>query len=78
MKSTKFLNLNIYNYTLTSSDGIKHNHIDHVHKRKLSNIINIRSIRGADCDTDHYLFVTTLRETLLLKKEIKQQLVAVL
>ena len=38
--------------------------------------IEIRSLRGADCDTDHYLVVATIRERLSLKKGIMQHLVA--
>ena len=57
---------------------VSHNQIDHVlvGKRRQSNIIVIHSLRGADCDTDHYLVVTTIRERLSLTKGIKQHLVA--
>ena len=45
-------------------DGITHNQIYHVlvDKRRQSSIIYIRSLRGADCDTDHYLVVTAIKE----------------
>ena len=36
----------------------------------------MRTLRGADCDTDYYLVVATMRERLSLKKGIKQLLVA--
>ena len=54
---------------------VSHNEIDHVlvDKRRQSSIIDIRSLRGADCDTDHYLVVATIRERLSLKNEIKQR-----
>ena len=38
--------------------------------------MDVRSLRGADCDTDHYLVVATIREGLSLKKGIKLHLVA--
>ena len=70
--------LPIHKYTWTSPTGIKHNQIDHVlvDKRRQSSIIDVRSLRGADCDTDHYLVVATIRERLSLKKGIKLHLVA--
>ena len=47
--------LNSFNWT--SPDGITHNQIDHVlvDKRRKSSIIDVRSLRGTDCDTNHYL-----------------------
>ena len=52
----------IHKYTLTSPDGITHNQIDHVlvDKRRQSSMIDVRSLRGADCDTDHYLGFATI------------------
>ena len=60
----------IFTNTWTWPDGIAHNQIDHVlvDKRRHSNIIDIRSFRGADCDIGHYLVVTTIPERLSLKK----------
>ena len=75
---SNFPHRNIDKYTWTSADGITHNQIDHVlvDKRRQSSIIDIRSLRGADCDTDHYLVVTTIRERLSLKMRINQHVVA--
>ena len=74
VKSTNFTPRNIHKYTRTSPDGITHNRIDHllVDKRRHSSIIDVRSLRGADCNTDHYLVVATIQERLSLKKGNKE------
>jgi hypothetical protein len=41
-------------------------------KRRHSNILHVRSFRGADCDTDHYLLVTKLRERISVSKRARQ------
>jgi hypothetical protein len=55
VKSTSLPHCNIHKHTWTSPDGVTHNQIDHVliDKRQLSNILNVQSFRGADCNTDH-------------------------
>jgi hypothetical protein len=74
VKSTTFPHYNIHKHTWTSPDGVTHNQIDHVliGKRRHSNILDIRSFRGADCDTDHYLVVAKLRERISVSKRAKQ------
>jgi hypothetical protein len=59
VKSTMFLHCNIHKYTRTSSEGKKHNQIDHIliDWRRHSSMLDVWSVRGADCDTDHYLVV---------------------
>jgi hypothetical protein len=49
-----------------------HNQIDHdlVDRRRQSSILDVRSFRGAGCDTDHYLVAAKLREMLLVIKRI--------
>jgi len=44
----------------------RHNHINHILTDRIwhSNILNVRSCRGADCDTDHYQVVAKVREGL--------------
>jgi endonuclease/exonuclease/phosphatase family metal-dependent hydrolase len=54
-KSTMFPYRNIHKYTWTSPDGETHNQIDHilVDRRRHSNVLDVRSFRAADCDSDH-------------------------
>jgi hypothetical protein len=70
VKSTIFPHRDIHKHTWTSPDGVIHNQIDHVllDKRQHSNILDIQSLRGADCDTDHYLVVAKLREGISVSK----------
>jgi hypothetical protein len=44
----------------------RHNHIDHIlrDRRRHSSILDVRSFRGTDCDSDHYLVVAKVRERL--------------
>jgi hypothetical protein len=62
-------------HTWTSPDGKTHNQIDHVliDKRWHSSILDVRSVRGAECDTDHYLVVVKFRERLAVSKQAAQK-----
>jgi hypothetical protein len=64
VKSNMFLQLNIHKYTWTSADGKIHNQVDHIliDRRWHSSVLDVRSFRGADCDTDHYLVVAKVGE----------------
>jgi hypothetical protein len=66
-----FPHRNIHKYTWTSQDGKTLIQIDHilVDRRRYSNILDVRSYRAADCDTDHYLVVATVRERLVVNKQ---------
>jgi hypothetical protein len=70
VKSTMFPHRSIHQYTWTSPDGQMHNQIDHIliGGRLHSSILDVRSFRGADCDTDHYLVVAKIMERLQVSK----------
>jgi hypothetical protein len=48
-----------------------HNQIDHIliDRRRHSGILDIRSFKSADCDTDYYLMVAKVRERLAVSKQ---------
>jgi hypothetical protein len=73
VKST-FSHYDIHKHTWTSPHGVTHNQIDHIliDKRRHSNILDVRSFRGVDCDTDHYLVVAKLRERISVSKRARQ------
>jgi hypothetical protein len=64
VKSTMFPHRKIHKHTRTSPEGNTHNQIDHVliDKRRHSSALDVRSFRGADCDTDRCLVVAKVRE----------------
>jgi len=70
VKGTMFTHRNFHKYTWTSTDGKTHNQTDHIliDRRWHSSILNVRSFREADCDTDHCLVVTTIRERLAVSR----------
>jgi endonuclease/exonuclease/phosphatase family metal-dependent hydrolase len=76
VKSTMFTHRNIYKYTWTSPDWKPHNQIDHilVDRRRHSNVLDVRSFRAANCDSNHYLVVVKVRERLAVNKQRSQRL----
>jgi hypothetical protein len=66
----------IHKYTWTSPDGNRHNQIDHIliHRRRHSNILDVRSFRGADRDSDHYLVAAKVRERLAVSKRMVKKM----
>jgi hypothetical protein len=71
-KSTMFPHRNIHKFIWTSPDGKTRNKIGHIltdRSRHLSTL-DVRSFRGADCDTDPYLVLIKVRERLAVSKQI--------
>ncbi|KAJ4442490.1 hypothetical protein ANN_04076 [Periplaneta americana] len=65
----------MHKHTWTSPDGFTHNQIDHIliDKRRHTSIVDIRTFRGAECNSDHYLVIGELRERLSVGKRVEQQ-----
>jgi hypothetical protein len=74
-KSMKFLHQNTHKYNWTSPDGKTHIQIDHILTDRLwqSSILDVGSLRGADCVNDHYLDVAKFRESLAINIQAAQK-----
>ena len=70
-----FPHRDIHKYTWPSSDRKTHNQNDHIliDRRWYSSIPDVRSFRGADCATDHYLVVAKVRERLAVSIQAAQK-----
>jgi hypothetical protein len=71
IKSTMFPHRYIHKYTWTSPGWKACSQIDHilVDRRRHSNVLDVRSFRASDCDSDHYLVVAKIRERLAVNKQ---------
>jgi len=66
---------NVHKYDWTSSEGKILNQINHLltDRTRHSSILDVRSITRTDCDTDHCLFVSKVRERLAVSKQVAQK-----
>lgn len=71
--STWFPRKSIHKGTWISPDGRTCNQIDHVlvDDRNKSSITNVRSIRQAECGSDHFLVLVKMKQRLSLEKKRK-------
>jgi len=73
--SRMFPQQNIHKYTWTSPEGKTHNQIDHIliDRRWYSSILEVRSFKGADSDSDQYMVVAKVRGSLAVNKQGTQR-----
>jgi hypothetical protein len=71
VKSTMFPHRNIHKVTWASLDRRTHNQLDYIliDTRRHSSVLDVGLLRTADCDTNHYLVVAKVRESLSVKKQ---------
>ncbi|XP_050439094.1 uncharacterized protein LOC126844740 [Adelges cooleyi] len=77
ISSTYFPRKDIYKSTWISPNGRVHNQIDHIviNKRHASSIRKVRTYRGADADSDHYLLYHYLFAQFNLRLSTKWNMV---
>jgi len=70
-----FPHRNFHKHTWTSPDGKTHYQIGHIliDRRWQSSVLDVRSFRGVDCDTNHYLAMAKVRERLAVGKKAAQK-----
>ncbi|XP_060665319.1 uncharacterized protein LOC132797575 [Drosophila nasuta] len=70
VRSTGFRHLDIHKASWLSPDRLTRNQIDHVviDARHASNILDVRSCRGPNIDSDHYLVAAKIRTRLCVEK----------
>lgn len=75
--STYFDRKNIYKTTWISPDGNTANQIDHViiETKHANSVQNIRTYRGADCNTDHFMVVANIRQEIPKQQKRKQNVI---
>uniref|UniRef100_A0A8D9E0P6 Craniofacial development protein 2 n=1 Tax=Cacopsylla melanoneura TaxID=428564 RepID=A0A8D9E0P6_9HEMI len=78
--STQFPRKNIHKITWVSPAGNVQNQIDHIliDNRQKSSIMNVRTRRGAECGSDHYLVQITLRQRIKCEGKKEQRMAPLL
>jgi hypothetical protein len=68
--STMFIHKDIHKMTWRSPDGRKLNQIDHImiDGRHISNLIDVRTYKGANCDSEHFLVTAKVRARISKSK----------
>jgi len=69
-----FLHYNFRKFTWISPVGKNHHQAEYIliDRRWHSIILNVRSFRGADCDTDHYLMFAKVRKRMAVSRQAAQ------
>jgi hypothetical protein len=64
--STLYNHKDIHIMTWKSPDGQTHNQIDHllIDAQHVSKVMDVRTFRGANIDSDHYLLISKIRSRI--------------